>query len=412
MKSATIALIKEHKGLLFCGFMLYFFSGFGQSIFFGPYLPAIQQDLGLTKTELGLIYAVATIASSILIIFTGKGLDHLKLRDFIALSFIGLSIGCFVLAFSHSIIILLLAFLLLRQFGQGLPVLAASTSINRYLDTGRGKATAFIALGGSFQIIVFPMMALLLEEHIDWRTAWMIYGGFVLIFLLPGFWLYLRSHQHKTHEKWEARIARQENTQGSVDHWTRMHVLKDWRFYGLIALMILAPFISTAIFFYQRDIAQGLGISPIAFAASFPIFTACSVLASFSSGALIDKYGEKPILASFPITYTIGLTLLTSDLGYIFGLAGMAFIGCSNGMIMATGGPLLASLYGTKHLGSIKSMLFSTSVLGSALSPSLFGYFMDQGIDIMRLLSFCALYTAVVWLLAFPICKNKSAQIS
>jgi len=106
-------LIKDHGGLLFAWFLLYFFSVFGQSIFFGSYLPLIQEDLGLSKTAIGTLYAIGTIASSIVIIFTGKGLDHMPLRNFVALTFCGVALGCFMMASAYNTFLLFLAFFLL-----------------------------------------------------------------------------------------------------------------------------------------------------------------------------------------------------------------------------------------------------------------------------------------------------------
>ena len=37
------------------------------------------------------------------------------------------------------------------------------------------------------------------------------------------------------------------------DEWTRKHVLRDWRFYGIVAIAMLSPFVGTVIFFYQRN---------------------------------------------------------------------------------------------------------------------------------------------------------------
>ena len=192
MFDATRTLLKENGALITAGFLLVFFSVFGQSVFFGAYLPAIQDDLGLTKTATGSLYATATIASSIAIIFTGKGLDYYPLRHFIAFVFCGLAIGCFVLSDAHTPLSLLIAFFLLRQFGQGLMVLSSNTAINRYLKKNRGKAVALAGLGGSVHIIVFPLLALTLQQYMDWRATWVGYGLFTLFVLLPGFWIFLK----------------------------------------------------------------------------------------------------------------------------------------------------------------------------------------------------------------------------
>jgi len=412
MFTDTRSLLSEHGGLIVVCFLFIFFSIFGQSVFFGVYLPAIQEDLNLTKTALGLIYAKATIASSIVIIFAGKGLDYYPLRNFVAVVLCGLALGCFVMASAQSTLMLLLAFFLLRQFGQGLLVLCSSASINRYLDKNRGKAVALTSLGSSLQLMIFPILALSLDGFVGWRTAWNYYGFFVLFVLLPGFWFYLKTHQTKTHAKWQQNVkAQSEDEQVKKrDQWTRKRVLRDWRFYGIVAIAMISPFVGTVIFFYQRELAESLSITPMAFAASFPFFTVSMIASSFISGAIIDKYGEKAALVSYPIIYSVGLFLMSAGSGLAVTYSGMVVLGLSTGIMSTIGGPLLAKYYGTKHLASIKSLLFSTSILASALSPFIFGFFMDQGYEITTLFSSVIYYSGVVWILAFPICRNVKVK--
>lgn len=405
----SVRLMKDHGGLITAGFFLFFFSVFGQSAFFGVYLPFIQEELTLTKTEIGSIYAMATIASSIVIIFSGKVLDHMPLRLFLGIVLIGVAIGCFTLAFAFNVIILFAAFFLLRQFGQGLMVLSATTSVNRYLSSHRGKAQALINLGGPMHLMLFPLLALSIEDHINWRHAWIVYGLFILFILLPIMWFYMRNHQHKTHSLWEKRVKEEEDNaiDALTDHWTRKRVLMNWKFYGIAAITMLSPFVGTVIVFYQRDVADALGISPIAFAATFPLFSFSTIFASLFAGHILDKYGEVIILTTFPIVYTAGLLLLSSGISLPIVYVGMALVGAGNGMISTAGGPLLAFLYGTRHMGAIKSLLFSMAILSSALSPFLFGYLMDQGINILTIFSGIAYFSGTLWILGPFICRKK-----
>lgn len=401
----TRSLLKNHGGLIFAGFLLFLFSIFGQSAFFGVYFPAIQADLGLSKTAMGALYAAATIASGIAIVYTGKLIDQHRLRHFLAVTLCGLALGCFMLATAAGPVMLLLAFFLLRQCGQGLMVHTANTAVNRYLETGRGKAMALINQGGPAHLILFPPLALWLAHYIEWRTAWMVYGVFVLVVLLPGFWFYLRRHQSTTHALWERRqealeVAAAENKDKI---WTRRHVLRDWRFYALCLLLVIAPFVGTVIFLYQHDIAASLGITPLAFASGFPVIAAAVVAFSLLAGYAIDKWGELPVLVAFPLMYTAGLVIIGAGGGMIGLYLSMILLGGAGGMAGTVGGPVIAHLYGTKHLGGIKAMLFSVNILASALSPFIFGFLMDRGYDMGTLLGYSAFYTGVVWLVAPPI---------
>jgi MFS family permease len=408
ISSIKIELLKEHGGLIMLCFLMIFFSVFGQSIFFGAYLPMIREEIGLSKTFSGGLYAAATIASAVAIIFTGKKLDDYPLRPFVAIVLIMLAIGCLTMSFVNSALLLFIAFFILRQFGQGLLCLSSGTSINRYMDQNRGKAIAITGLGGPLHMMIFPVSALALNEYFDWRSMWQFYAAFIMCVLLPLFWFGLKSHQNGRHAQWVNRVEQQEREEEStsIKHWTRKEVLSNYKFYAILALLIVAPFVGTVIFFYQHELAISLGIKPITFAASFPLFTIASIITSLLAGHFIDLKGEKFALILYPLFYTIGLVALTCGQHIVLVYFAMFIIGAANGTMMTIGGPLLSHLYGTKHLGGIKSLVFSWSIFGSALSPFLFGFFMDKGIDIKTLFFVCSFYSGGIWLLAFPICKN------
>jgi MFS family permease len=408
-------LLKNHGGLIAICFSLVLFSGFGQSVFFGAYLPVIREELGLDKTSTGALYAMATIASAIVIVHTGKWLDHMPLQRVVVLICLGLSAGCALMSFTVNPFMLLIAFFLLRQFGQGLFVLASSTSINRYVEKGKGKALAMANFGASAHLMSFPLIALSMAPFVDWRDAWFGFAVFILAVLMPAYIWALRHHETKTHACWLA--AQDEQTQAhskanntkaeALKNWTRGQVLRDMRFYGLCFITVLSPFVGTVVFFYQLELAQALSMTPIAFAASFPFFTVATVTFSFLAGGVIDRYGEAPALMTYPVFYSLGLLLLTINMHWSMAYAGMVFLGIGTGIISVTGGPFLAKLYGTKSLGSIKALLFSSSILSSALSPFIFGLFMDRGVGILTLFALCGVYAFFAFLASFYVCRSK-----
>tara|TARA_B100000686_G_scaffold345247_1_gene429455 strand:+ start:107 stop:1387 length:1281 start_codon:yes stop_codon:yes gene_type:complete len=420
MFTNTRSLIKNHGGLIAICFLLLFFSVFGQSLFFGLYLPDIQADLDLTKTSLGLLYACATVLSSIVVIYSAKKLDVWPLRIFVAFTLVGLAVGCFAMSLSYTLPGLFLAFFLLRHFGQGLMTISSNATINRYLTENRGKATALRGLGAPLQLVVFPFLVYAIADYIDWRTAWLYYGAFILLVLLPSFWYFLKSHQRTTHAKWAADMkqaeadakaaadAQAENgkpVKAALLNWSVADVLKDWRIYGLIAISFISPFTGTVIFFYQADVAASLDLTPLGFATAFPFLTIAMVLSSLGTGGVIDSYGEKPALVSYPIIYGLGLFVLTQSVNMLTLYAAMTLIGIGSGIMMTTGGPLLANLYGTKYLSSVKSLVFSSAIVASAISPFLFGYLMDQGVDILNIFLGVVAYSAVIWVVAIPLCS-------
>jgi MFS family permease len=57
----------------------------------------------------------------------------------------------------------------------------------------------------------------------------------------------------------------------------------------------------------------------------------------------------------------------------------MALAGITAGMSAVMVATVWAELYGTRHLGAIRSMSVSIVVLATALSPGLFGWLLDRG---------------------------------
>ena len=71
-----------NKKVLLFGFIFTFFSSFGQSFFLGLFNPSIRNELDISHGQFGTIYAIATICSSIVLIWFGKKIDEYKLLNY------------------------------------------------------------------------------------------------------------------------------------------------------------------------------------------------------------------------------------------------------------------------------------------------------------------------------------------
>lgn len=401
LRPGFIPVLKAYKGLLAAAFTLMVFSGFGQSVFFGAYLPEIQTRFGIDKTTLGSIYSAATISSALLMAWSGKFLDTMPLTRFITIILVGLALGCALMGVATHPAILFLAFLCLRQFGQGLMVLAGTTAINRYIEEGRGRAQSMAQTGLPIHAALFPITGLFILKTIGFSASWLLYSGFIIAVLIPFYYVLLKSHEEKTHKAWKTKLEEDEKSTPLdllPDQWTRKRVLMDWRFYAIMAVMVIPPCFGTAVFFFQSIVAETNGITQTAFAGGFIFLTLASVISALAAGIIMDQYGEKPLLLSFPIIYALGLICLASGFGILSAYAGLAIIGLGGGIMSITGGPLYAKMYGTKHYGSIKSLSIISMVVASAVSPPLTGYLLDTNISIDQVLIYFSVYAFAAWI--------------
>ncbi len=401
MKTGFISVIKASSGLILAAFLLNMFSGFGQSVFIGVFLPDIQQHFDMDKTTLGSFYAAATITSAFLMIWSGKLLDKIKLRNFIAMTLGGLALGCILMATAAHPLMLFPAFLCLRQFGQGLMTLSSVTAVNRYIEEGRGRAQSIAQTGLPIHAALFPITGILILSNFGFAASWFGYAAFITFVLIPFFWFFLRAHEEKTHKVWSQKMS-DDAAKAPIgtlpDEWTRRRVLGDWRFYAIMAVMIIPPCFGTAVFFYQSVIADSIGIDAALFTTGFIFLTGASVISALYAGVIMDQYGEKALLASFPLLYTAGLTLLAFAYNLPLLYAALSLIGLGGGIMSITGGPLFAKMYGTKHYASIKSLSFMAVIVASAISPPLAGYLLDSGFEIGTILLYFAFYSLLAWI--------------
>lgn len=87
----------------------------------------------------------------------------------------------------------------------------------------------------------------------------------------------------------------------------------------------------------------------------------------------------------------------------------LSLMGGSMGLASGTGSALWAELYGTRHLGAIKSLGSSMAIFGTALSPALFGWILGAELGFQWILCGTIGLTLLTALISLPVCLRKNA---
>ena len=85
--------------LLMYGFLIIFFASYGQTFFIALFNNDIKNLYKLSDGEFGMVYALSTILSSLLLINFAKLIDFVDLRIYSFLVTIGLLLPCFAIYF-------------------------------------------------------------------------------------------------------------------------------------------------------------------------------------------------------------------------------------------------------------------------------------------------------------------------
>ena len=178
-----ISTIRSNYKIILFGFIFTFSSSVGQSFFIGLFNSNIRNELNISQGEFGSIYGIATLCSSILLIWIGKKIDDIKLLYYSIFVVILLSFSSLFFSYVNGVLLLFFGIFFLRLSGQGLMSHTASTAISRYFEKRRGKALSYTWLGMSLGEFLFPMLIVYLLSFIYWRDLWVYISITILLFL-------------------------------------------------------------------------------------------------------------------------------------------------------------------------------------------------------------------------------------
>jgi MFS family permease len=383
-----------------------FWSSPGQTYLISLYGAEIRAAFALSHADFGGLYSLGTLLSAALLIVSGRLVDRFDLRRLSLAIVVFIAAACWFMSFTSGAVTLAIAFFLLRQSGQGLMSHVATTSMSRYFETARGKATAVAALGFVCAEACLPILTIVLIEWVGWRMSWRITGSVALLMLVPATLWLLRSH-HSRHQRYMDTLR---TTTGSAaggvigkprHQWTRAEVLRDRRFYMAMPACLAPSFFFTGFFFHQVHLVDAKGWDLSWWGSWFAAYAVASLVATSITGPLVDKLGALRLMPLFPLPMACGLLTLAASDSLFVAIAFLLLNGITAGWSITVMGPLWAEVYGVLHLGAIKALGSALSVFSSALSPFLLGWLIDAGASIEGLAQGSAVYVISVCVLAF-----------
>ena len=356
--------------------LLYFCSCFGQTFFISLFAGEIRQAFNLSHGEWGFIYSGGTLASAIAMLCFGGYVDKYKITLNIKIVIISLSLVCLTMTFVSLVWLLPLIIFGLRFFGQGMLIHIPAVAIGKWYGKNKGKALSLSIMGFSIGEAIFPVIFVSLFMLIGWRNSWLV-GTVVLLFILPII-IKLLSNERVPNSK-------QENLSDQFGmgskHWKRRDVLKNWVFWAVIIPFLIPPIFSTAFFFNMVHLTEVKNWSLITFTSLFPFYTGMSIITTLASGWMLDKFGVEKILPFYLIPMATGLLIFSYSNTYLTAAIGFGFLGMTQGLAMTIGGTFWPTYYGTKNLGSVRSLSTSTMVFGTAIGPAVVGKLLDIDVN-------------------------------
>ncbi|MDA0763689.1 MAG: MFS transporter [Proteobacteria bacterium] len=373
--------------------LLYFCSSFGQTFFISLFAGEIREAFNLSHGDWGFIYSGGTLASAIAMLCFGGYVDKYKISLNIKIVVISLSLICLAMTFVKQVWILPFIIFGLRFFGQGMLIHIPAVAIGKWYGKNKGKALSLSIMGFSIGEAILPVIFVSLFILIGWRNSWLV-GTIILLITLPII-INLLSNERIPNSSQENII---DQVGMGSKHWKRKEVLKHWVFWSVIIPFLIPPIFSTAFFFNMVHLTEIKSWSLITFTSLFPFYTGMSILTTLISGWILDKFGVEKILPFYLLPMALGLLVFSYSDTYMTAAIGFSFLGMTQGLAMIIGGTFWPVYYGTKNLGSVRSLSTSCMVFGTAIGPAVVGKLLDFSINynlILLGMSFLAIIASV-----------------
>lgn len=398
---------RREAPLLTYGLLLTLISSVGQTFLVSLFVPDFLDAFPLDEGSFGLLYSGATLTSGLLLPWVGKWLDRKPLHRFTLGVLALLAAAAFTVAGAWHVAVLGAGLLGVRLGGQGLSSHTALTAMGRYYRAARGKALSISNLGFSLGEAALPLLLTGAIAWIGWRWTWVGLGTAValaaplLVMLLrsSGVELDPREAIRRRGEEGDGRSGTDRGGQESRSvpggsegepsegaagrranrHHTRRDVITDPTFWCVVPAALLPAFWLTGFFLYQTGIAEAKGWSGTLMASAFVSFALVRVAFTLGTGEWVDRLSARMIFPLTVLPMGLGIGLLWALdwvwVAYVF----MALLGVTSGMNASVKTALWAELYGTEHLGAIKSMLASLMVISTSAAPPVVGFAMEDG---------------------------------
>ena len=403
------AFLRHNLRWIAGGFVLTYFSSFGQTYFVAASVAHWQAAFGLSHGEFGRLYMFATLGSALCLPFLGRVVDAAPPHRVILFVMTVLAAAALLAGFASSLPVLFGAVFLLRLFGQGMMTHVALTATGRWFAADRGRAVSLVVLGHQGGEASIPLAFAALTLAYGHRVGWLAAALALLAIGLPcAWWCY------RTPRKPDAAGERGHQTRVPSRDWTRREVLRDPIFWVILSGVLGPAFIGTTVFYHQNYMTTLQGWPARFFADTLVVMAATTVVCALGAGALVDRFSARALLPWFLLPLGAACFVLAASGPAEALYLVMVLIGISYGMSSTLFGALWPEIYGVANLGAIRAVAVATMVLATAAGPGLTGSLIDVGFSLpeqMVYLGGYCLLAAAAMTLAGRVLQRRAASI-
>jgi MFS family permease len=332
------------------------------------YLPAlvadpIARDLGISANWIFGAYSGALVIAGLLGPRIGRQIDRVGGRPVLSFSNLTLAGGLVLLGFTHSIPMLMAAWLLLGiGMGYGLYDAAFGALGRIYGEAARGAITGITLMAGFASTVGWPLTAYGLA-HIGWRDTCLAWAAAQIVIGLPLNLLML------------PRIPDAKTT---ADEAEKPHIPIDRTMVLLAVAFALVWIVTGAMAAQFPRILEATGATHLEAVAAGALIGPAQVLARVFEISFLSRY--HPIVSARLafVMHPLGALIVAFTGGAAAASVFAIFHGAGNGVITIARGTLPLAIFGPNNYAYRLGLLGAPARMAQAPAPLIFGLLIDR----------------------------------
>jgi sugar phosphate permease len=392
-----------------------FFSGPGQTFAISVFIDYYIEDFGWSRSLVSSLYSIATLVAGLLLFIIGRFVDKYGQRYMSAAIALMLAVACLLNSFIMGPIMLFIGFFMLRLFGQGSMTLLPGTLVPQWFIKQRGRALSFMALGGFISSFTLPLVNNWLITTWGWPVAWRVWAVLLACLFVPLAFYLIRNKPEdvgllpdNAQALQASKGEQQTNGKGGRTiaeevSWTLKEAMKARAFWFILFCVSIPSMVNTGLVFHLVSILGESGVTRTTSALVLSLMALVAFPITFIAGFVVERVKVHFVLGAVFLGQIIVMMVLlytqSVQMAILFGV----LRGLVGGFEAISLGIIWPNYFGREHLGSIKGIAMTTTVIGSAFGPLPFGVAYDM---------FGGYNEIIIFMMLFPLLGMIAAFIS
>jgi len=352
------------------------FVDFGCAYSFSAFVAPLQQDFGISRGSVSLVFSLAGFLYFSLGMVSGPLADRWGSRQMAVIGMILIGLGLAAASAARSLPEVYAAYGLGVGFGVGCSYVPAMGAVQRWFVRRRGFTSGLASAGIGVGTLAVPPFASFLIGAMGWREAYLILG--VLAAIVGVSMALLIANDPRDRGLAPDGDVVRANVQADLSGGASMReAITSRRFIGLYAACFACSFGVFVPFVHLAPYAVDHGVTPARGVLLVGAIGVGSAAGRFFLGGIADWLGREVSLAAMFVGMALALVIWLVSTDY-WPLAAFAFVfGVAYGGWVALLPAVVMDYFGGRNVSGLIGVLYTSVGFGTLIGPSASGFAFD-----------------------------------